>query len=143
MVLEEITMIANNPCSECRQSISAKRLRYHAVTCSARCHKTRTYRLSRRPGSPKVKDSSHRGAISELSVCADLMEHGYDVFRAISPSATCDLVAMKNGRCLKIEVKTTAPRLDGSLIVPNCDNLRYDVLATVLGNRIEYFPSIV
>lgn len=46
------------------------------------------------------------GAISEMMVAADLMRKGYSVFRALSQSCFCDLVAFKNGKTLNVEVKT-------------------------------------
>ena len=42
------------------------------------------------------------GAISELVVCVDLAKKGYEVFRAISPSCSCDLIARKNNICRRI-----------------------------------------
>ena len=35
------------------------------------------------------------GAIQELKVSIDLMEKGFDVYRALSPSAKCDLLAIQ------------------------------------------------
>jgi len=46
------------------------------------------------------------GATSELIACAELMRLGYFVYRCESPSAPFDLVAYRDGRCLRVEVKT-------------------------------------
>jgi hypothetical protein len=47
------------------------------------------------------------GAISEILAAADLMKRGYDVFRALSPSCSCDLIAIAAGQPpLRIEVRT-------------------------------------
>ena len=46
------------------------------------------------------------GAMIELMVCTDLMIRGYDVFRAVSPSCYCDLVARKGDLTLHIEART-------------------------------------
>ena len=36
------------------------------------------------------------GAISELMVSADLLKKGYEVFRAVSPSCSCDLAILRD-----------------------------------------------
>ena len=55
------------------------------------------------------------GAIGELRVCADLMERGYEVFRALSQSRhSCDLVAMRGAFMLRIEVRTGTRRPDST-----------------------------
>lgn len=47
------------------------------------------------------------GAFAELIVAASLMEKGYAVFRALSPSSPCDLIAYKDPqRLIRIEVRT-------------------------------------
>jgi predicted AAA+ superfamily ATPase len=48
------------------------------------------------------------GAISEMVAAADLMRKGYEVFRAVNPGSPCDLIAMKDGWFLRIQVRTTA-----------------------------------
>jgi len=51
------------------------------------------------------------GAIGELRVCADLMERGFEVFRALSQARhSCDIVALRNGLMLRIEVRTGTQR---------------------------------
>ena len=54
------------------------------------------------------------GAIQELLVSVDLMEKGYHVFRALSPSCPCDLFALKDGKAFDIEVRTAYRKQDGS-----------------------------
>lgn len=47
------------------------------------------------------------GAISELVVAADLMRRGFEVYRALSPASSCDLLAQpRGGSQLRIEVRT-------------------------------------
>lgn len=46
------------------------------------------------------------GAIAEIMVCVELMRCGYDVFRAMSPSSDCDILAVKGEFINKIEVRT-------------------------------------
>ena len=47
------------------------------------------------------------GAISEIVSAADLLKRGYEVFRAMSPACSCDLIALGPDRVpLRIEVRT-------------------------------------
>lgn len=48
----------------------------------------------------------HRGALSEMIACAWLLQQGYEVYRNISAHGLADLVAIKEGRILQIDVKT-------------------------------------
>ena len=46
------------------------------------------------------------GARSELRACAWLIEQGYEVFRNVCSHGPIDIVAIKDGVVLKIDVKT-------------------------------------
>lgn len=82
------------------------------------------------------------GAIGELRVSADLLARGYDVFRAVSPCAKVDLVALKGGRTIRVEVKTGAySGLKGKVYHIPLNPSRFDVLAIALPDRIAYEPS--
>lgn len=50
------------------------------------------------------------GAMSELLVCVELLNRGYEVFRAMSPSSSCDLIAFNGASCIRVEVKTSSER---------------------------------
>lgn len=83
------------------------------------------------------------GAWGELVVSADLMRRGYCVFRAFSPSCPCDLIAMRDGKLLRVEV-TKGRRYvkGGSHFIPHPAE-RYDLLAVVFHDGvIEYAPQI-
>lgn len=85
-----------------------------------------------------------RGAISELLVAADLLERGYEVFRAVSQSCSCDLVATKPNVFLSIEVRTGKRLLHGNLNHSR-NNVRAMILAVVCHNEddmIYYVPNI-
>ena len=87
-----------------------------------------------------------KGAIGELRVCSDLLSKNFAVFRSVSPSSSCDLVALKNGICYRIEVTyaTVYKRRDGEvrLLVKERDNSKYDILALIVDNEIVYTPSL-
>lgn len=64
---------------------------------------------------PKTKLMSIWKA-AELSVAADLMKKGYEVFSAISPSTYCDILAKKlGGSFLEIEVRTGYKGVSGRI----------------------------
>jgi hypothetical protein len=71
------------------------------------------------------------GAISELAVCADLLSKGYDVFRSVSPAAPCDLIAQKEGKLIRVEVKTNASKPDAYNVC--------DIVASYRGGNIKYY----
>lgn len=55
---------------------------------------------------PKIKKMSV-WKISEILVSVDLMQKGYDVFTASSPSTYCDILAKKPGcKIIEVEVRS-------------------------------------
>lgn len=86
--------------------------------------------------------SSSRGALAELLVAADLMARGYEVFRAVSPSASCDLTALKDGLSLRVEVRT-GRRMPGGGLGYLRARLRADVVAVyVHAEQTTYYVSV-
>lgn len=88
------------------------------------------------------------GAISELIAGADLLRLGYAVFRALSPSCPCDLIAMApDGTILRIEVRTGTRVID-KLQFPTrrIDNGRHDHHAVVTYDgditTVTYLPKL-
>lgn len=82
------------------------------------------------------------GAISELMVATDLLSRGFEVFRALSPCASCDLIAQLPGKPpVRIEVKTGWRDRNGK--VCSCPTFpeRFDMLAIVLAQEIVYQPN--
>jgi len=82
-----------------------------------------------------------KGAIGELRVCTDLLARGYEVFRAVSPSASCDLIAVRDGRIWRVEVRS-APCYGGKVYKsrPKKDAGKQDVYAWVTDTAIIYEP---
>jgi len=75
------------------------------------------------------------GAINELYVANDLMARGMSVFRSLSPSCKCDLIAMlQNGELKKVEVKTGYKTSANKIGHSPCEHSKFDWLAIVLGN---------
>ena len=81
------------------------------------------------------------GAISELIVTVDMLKRGFEVFRAVSAHCSCDLAALKDGKLLRIEVKTSY-RTKNTIVREN-DEHKADILALVLrGCEIVYKPAL-
>ena len=55
------------------------------------------------------------GALAELIVSADLLRQGYEVFRSVSPHASCDIIAHKDEKMLRVEVRTGHKNKSGSV----------------------------
>ncbi len=84
------------------------------------------------------------GAIHELKVAIDLLERGFQVFRALSPSCECDLALISAGKLFRVEVTTGYTTISGRICSPGPQKMRkdghkFDVLATVVdGEKIVY-----
>ena len=57
------------------------------------------------------------GAVAELMSCAEMLRRGYEVFRSVSPTASCDLILHKDGITYRVEVRT-ARYANGKLVHP-------------------------
>jgi hypothetical protein len=138
----------------------------HTRFCSTAC--SRAYWLAAyqkdRGNYSKDLSTGTVGAISELRVCADLLAKGYEVFRAVSQSCSCDLAILKNqkltridpefspigeiffstfaaSKSTRIEVRTGFETAKGKIHAPR-KYFRADIMAIVLPSRIIYEPDI-
>lgn len=86
------------------------------------------------------------GTAAELIVCVDLMKRGFEVFRAISHTCSCDIVILRDGILQRVEVKTSYRWANGktTCALPANQRGRHDVLAKVFltENVIEYTPDL-
>lgn len=53
-------------------------------------------------------DKKHKGAVNELIACAWLLKEGYEVFRNVSPYGFADLIVFKDGKMLRLDVKSSS-----------------------------------
>ena len=94
---------------------------------------------------PQIGSSTgSKGAASELCVAVDLLRKGYHVFRAFSPGAACDLIAMRDdGQCVRVEVKT-ATVVNGRVFCDIKGQIgKFDLLALVFPHGlIRYLPQV-
>lgn len=91
-------------CVVCGEAFSARKpsAKYCSVRCAADANKLKMDGTQR----PAKLPPATVGALNELLASAHLMNHGYHVFRAISPSAPFDLYVFKDGESLRAEVTT-------------------------------------
>lgn len=61
-------------------------------------------------------DSVTKGAVSELIAATWLLNQGYQVFRNVSAAGPFDLVALRPGETIYIDVKTVSPRINGGVL---------------------------
>lgn len=130
-------------CAGCDTKIDRherKSKKYCSTVCRKRFEKN-GYKPVVRVG-PTVS-TGVRGAINELIVCADLMNRGYSVFRSVSQSCFCDVIAVKDSKYTRVEVTTATVTKKGAAVFAPHDPDAYDLLALVfVDGEIEYRPKI-
>ncbi len=126
-------------CSQCGKSFS-QRNKNHRY-CSESCQHS-VYKARNESGHETLLGKSDVGTLSELIAAADLMERGYFVFRALSSAAPFDLLAVKEGRSVRVEVRT-ASKQNGKFYCPKYarDVGRSDVYAAVFRGQVQYVPD--
>ena len=80
------------------------------------------------------------GAIAEILVAADLLKKGYAVFRALSMSCFCDVIAIKEKRIFRMEIRTGYPSMTSDAIRFSRDTHgEIDCFGVYVGKRDEIF----
>jgi hypothetical protein len=152
-------------CERCGDPIETGRLRNQAgrtrycATCGPEAHRERCakkkleyrargvrFRSADRVASPFAGlMAGDVGALSELLASADLIRRGFHVFRAVSPSAPCDLIAVSEQGTFRVEVKTAGRKANGGIVRPKISarvRTRFDVVAYVVHDgAIVYSPE--
>jgi hypothetical protein len=62
---------------------------------------------------PPILGRKHKGAHSELVACAWLLSRGYEVFRNVSQHGKVDVIAIRDGVVMYIDVKTACTTKNG------------------------------
>lgn len=110
-----------NHCAYCNDTIKHKRkIRFCSNECRELAYKHPFSGLS----------TGTVGAAGELLATVDMIAKGYEVFRAVSPSTSCDLIALKDGKLYRVEVRTGLPSTNGTINYPK-KNIRADMVAIV------------
>jgi hypothetical protein len=130
-------------CKQCKTDFKCNRP--HQVFCNRRCRKQFEKARYRAKFPEPVLSTGTTGAISELRVAVDLLLKGFEVFRAVSPACSCDLIAMREGKTpIRIEVRPANFQINGRLTFPRSrkDGGRQDHFAYVLPESIGYEPPL-
>jgi len=127
-------------CTECSKTFESSR--HNAKYCSRECRYSHNQLYFIKSSYPGISTGTV-GAIGELRVSMDLLIKGFEVFRAVSPSCSCDLAILRNGILLRVEVRTgyEIPKT-GKMVFNQVKNNKADVLAIVLRDRIVYQPDL-
>lgn len=89
----------NIKCIICKKDIDTKNKT--TKFCSDNCRNIHHGRTG-----TKIMSTASVGSVSEMMACCELLKKGYSVFRSVSASAFCDIVAVKREETLLIEVRT-------------------------------------
>lgn len=133
-------IVAKN-CAWCGKLFKPARAWTKQKFCTKRCRqeKDRSAHITH-AGSSRSRNAS-TGAASELFICADLLRKGYEVFRAQSPTCSCDLIAMRGTILYRVEVKSGHYRREGVIGPVATAHDRYDILAVVMPDNIIMYKT--
>lgn len=117
------------------------RMKYCSPSCGNSYWNEHNGVKSRYPGLP----TATVGAIGEMQVCADLLAKGYEVFRAVSASCSCDIAILKNDKMLRVEARTGYRSKNGKVFYAKkvVDAGRSDHFAIIVSpTEIVYIPEL-
>ena len=109
---------------------------YCTSECRSKMYKKKYSRLNQRDDSIYICPGT-RGAINELLVSVDLFKKGFEVFRALSPSCSCDLMILKNNKLYRVEVGTGWENGFG-IKINKKKRENTDILAIICNGNIHY-----
>lgn len=109
--------------------------------CSNNCRNSASAKRCYLPSPNAHLASGPVGAANELRVCADLLLKGYEVFRSVSHTCSCDLIVLKDGRTQRVEVKT-GRRQGKKFTYFKQRPIKADVLVVVLPDELIYTPPL-
>lgn len=125
------------PCDFCSKSFEPRSGRQAHRFCSNTCRKAYVLKHQRKLNPRLNLPTGTVGALQELRVATDLLVRGFHVFRAMSPASPCDLVILKDGQTIRVEVRTAYRGWHNQVHYPK-KNIRADLLALCLPEKICY-----
>jgi hypothetical protein len=126
-------------CPQCQKVFLTRRS--NKIYCSKSCKNKKMYVA--RSAYPDLPTGTV-GAISELAVSCDLLRRGFEVFRALSSSCSCDLAILWKGTHLRrVEVRTGYENPStGKQSTCRTGIERCDIFAIVYPSGIVYEPPL-
>jgi hypothetical protein len=128
-------------CPECK-SLFFTNMSYK-IYCSSECRYKNRCITQGKLSHLKVGDV---GALGEMFTCSNLIFKGYEVYRAISQASKYDLIALKNGKIMSIQVRTGYRGKDNRVFFPKKKTDKHpDHYAIVLNatKEVVYLPELV
>lgn len=142
--------MGNKLCRLCGNKIPKDRIKRQSKFCKNSCrishHKIKVQKANpdRMIGNG-LNSRNAAGAASELSAASDLILRGFEVFKSLVPSSSCDLIAMRGKKCVRVEVTTgTYSYLKDStkIFYRKKDLEKCDLLAIVFHDKVLYIPEL-
>lgn len=130
------------PCQACQKPLPEFRTTRRKF-CSTRCANAEATQKFSDLNVKLDVSSGTMGAITELMISTDLLRQGWEVFRALSPSCSCDLVISKGGVTRRVEVRTGYIRPNGAIYWPKKGTTpdHYAVVVMAL-DKLIYEPPL-
>lgn len=131
-------------CPQCGKKIEGK----HSTNkkyCTRKCANQFAIDNFRRNNPATSLPKGTVGTISELKICIDLLGKGYEVFRAVSTTCSCDIAFLHKEKLFRVEVTTGYIGCNNNIIhaKPANEKHRYDYLAIVTKcGKIIYQPEL-
>lgn len=135
-------------CTQCGTTF--EQLRSNQKFCGKACaseFQKQKWRLQN-PKSPLgIVATGTTAEINEMRVTIDLLQRGFEVYRAAFQGMPCDMLIRKMEwpatQSIRVEVTTGNRTAAGTVVHPDRDAATFDVLAVVLGDgNIVYKPEI-
>lgn len=131
-----------------RSKSTTNRQKYCSKECSLKAHskKVIAQRRELNLGAKLNLSGGKIGKINEFIVAIDLLKRGYEVYSAFEDTHPFDILALKDDKLLKIEVKTANILPSGLKIYAMKKNQeeKHDILALVDNlQNIEYRPELI
>lgn len=119
-------VIHSRKCKKCEAEFSTSKSQQ--VFCSAECYRALE---NNQWGSGLGFSTGTVGAIAELMASVELMKAGFEVYRALSQSSSCDILGVKDGQLYGFEVRSATATKSGKLSYPT-KNIRAKNLVLVI-----------
>lgn len=132
-------------CHNCEKEFSGKWIRTDRKFCTRNCSREHTRKkfIKLNPGLDYNRTPGAIGSINQITIACDLLKRDYEVFTPLNLHSSCDLIALKGNKLLRIEVTTGRKSTTGRHYYFPHRQDRYDVLALVFyDGEIIYSPDL-
>lgn len=98
-------------CNICNKALRGSQ----RLVCSKGCGHERFLAVHATPevAPDRLGSALRRGEIAEILVVAELLSLGFEIFRPATYNASCDIIAIRDGKLTRIEVRASRPYCGG------------------------------